>query len=68
MPVSDEPLDHVAKTMVTKSVANKITKDTRPGRKQADVLRDAIDFYFEYRDRIIGGSPPRYRSRAKNPP
>lgn len=53
MTVSDEGLDYVAKTNVTKKVSEQIDGDTRAGRGRSDVIRDALDFYFEYRNRII---------------
>lgn len=65
MPVSDEPLDHVAKTMVTKTTWAKIIGDTKPGRKAADVLRDAVEFYFEYRGKILSAPKAQYRLKGR---
>lgn len=54
----------MAKTNVTKKVSDKIDADMRPGRGRSDVIRDALEFYFEYRGRIITDRPARYGKRG----
>jgi hypothetical protein len=66
VPVSDEALDYVAKTMVTKTTSKKIDDDMKPGRGRSDVIRDAIEFFFEYRDRILRSPSPKYRSKKRS--
>lgn len=63
-----EPLDTPLKAMITESMSKRIDKDTKPGRNRSDVARDALEFYFEFRGKIMSGDAPKYRSKSKKSP